>query len=93
MRFHALEGMDENTSSIELDFSVLCHEAAFYLAKRPECMQHRTPWILRVCAKSGRAILSCHEARGIPCELQVHNALEVYIRVNSVAIAVFRKIK
>ena len=89
MGLHALDRMDEHTPTLEVKRLFLGLDGSFHTAARPECMMHRTPGVLGVCAKVGSAILTDDEARGTPREGQVHKAVLVDSRFNSIGIAFF----
>lgn len=89
MGLHALDRMDEHTPTLEVERLFLGLDGSFHTTARPECMVHRTPRVLGVCAKVGSTILTDDEARGTPGEGQVHKAVLADSRFNSIGIAFF----
>ena len=89
MGLHALDRMDEHTPTLEVKSLFLGLDGSFHSAARPECMVHRAPGVLGVCAKVGGAILTDDEARSIPGKGQVHKAVLVDSRFNGIGIAFF----
>lgn len=77
VRLHSLEGVDEETPALEVVGLLLGDDGAFNRAARPEGVSHRTPGVLRVRAKVGRAIFTHDEAGSKPGKGQVHQAVLV----------------
>lgn len=73
MRFHALQSMDEDALSLDVDRLVFSGEGALDITSRPESVSHLSPWLLRVCSESCGAVLAYDETRRCFCKLDVHD--------------------
>ena len=89
MRFHALQSMNKQRSSLEIQLSYLCNYRALYSASRPESMPHRTPWVIRVCAIVSFAIFPNLESWSGPADGQVDNTCLVRSRFDCIFVSFF----
>lgn len=88
MRLHALEGMDEEAATTDIDGTLLGDDAALDVASRPEGVSHFAPWSARVCAKGADTVLADDEAWSGSRELDVDNAAGVGAGLDVVALSV-----
>lgn len=88
MRLHALKGMDEHSPAREVVRLLLGRDGTLNGASGPEGMAHRTPRVLGVRAKVGRAVLADHETRGRALECQVHQTVFVHSGLDGISIAI-----
>jgi len=89
MWLHSLQRVAEHAPAVDIDLAILCDDTAFHLGSGPEVVVHRTPRSLRVRAIVACAILSSHEARRCPRELDINHAVLVYRRFDCVVGAIF----
>jgi hypothetical protein len=89
MRLHSLYSVTEHASAIYVDLALLCDDAALDIGSGPEVVVHGTPRRLGVCAIIACAILSTHEARRSPGELDVDHVSLIHCRLDGVERAVF----
>lgn len=93
MRLHPLQSMNKDSSAFAVDFSVFGNNGTLKLTSRPEFVDHRSPRSLGVCSEVGRAILSSHKARGVPCELEIDQAVLVACRLDGIEGAILRELE
>jgi hypothetical protein len=63
VRLHALQGVDEHSTTLHINLTALCDNTALNGAPWPEGMPHLTPWIGRVCAERTSAVGAHLESR------------------------------
>ena len=89
MRFHALQGVNENASTLEVVLLLLGNYFPFDFASRPEQMPHRTPRVLGVRPIVGRSILARLETWAYTLHGEVHDTVLVPRRFDGVCCARF----
>lgn len=83
---HALHGGDKETTTSQVVALLLGGDAALDGTARPEGVGHRAPGVLGVGSKVGGTILSDGEARCLPGDLQVDDAVRVDSRLDGVGV-------
>lgn len=89
---HALKRVDEQALALEVNRSVLGHDAALNLTSRPELVVQPSPWMCRISSKCACPILAHHEAWRDLSELQVHIRTLVRSRLDNIALSVLAQI-
>lgn len=78
MRLHPLQGVNEETASLQIKRLGLGRDGTIHGASRPKGVSHRTPGVGGISAKIRRAVLADHEAGSGSGEGQIHQAVLVH---------------
>lgn len=93
MRLHALQGKAEEAPALAVNGSLLGDDGALNRTSRPEGVAHGAPGVLGVGAVVACAILSSHEARRRPRDLEVDQAALVAGSLDGVVCAIFGELQ
>lgn len=77
MRLHALQSVTEHSSAVKFNLAFPSDDRAIDGTPWPEMVVHAAPRLLGVCAVVAGTVLSAHEARGTPGELDVNQTAVV----------------
>jgi hypothetical protein len=84
MRLHALQRMNELSTTLEVHRTFLRQQRALDLTPRPEKMLHPAPRVLRISAKITSTILARRETRRGLCESDIDNTALVHAALDVV---------
>jgi hypothetical protein len=88
MRFHSLQSMNVQSSSIHFDFTTLSQDTSFDLTYWPERMHHRTPRLLWISSVVGRSIATDNETGSRASNGEIDNGTKVCRRFDCVRVSV-----
>lgn len=88
MWLHALNGMDEQSQSLEVNRSVLGDDAALDPTSWPELVVHFSPWMRRIRSERTGSVLAHHEAWCYLSELEIHVRILARRRLDLIAFSI-----
>jgi hypothetical protein len=85
--FHALEGVDKETSALDVERTRRSDDVTLDLAAGPEGVSHCAPWLLGVGTEVGGAVVANDKTGSSLSELEVDDALLVGVGSDVVFVA------